>query len=117
MFFFGAHMRHTRLYPLNLGVTQTAPNIERDFVPRQRNVHCLIFEDKGHTVPHPEKAAPTKAQIQSTNQAKKVPLDTSIPNQTVLISEDLTQDREANMLSCLNRTRTSLLDQPLASST
>jgi hypothetical protein len=22
MFFFGAHMRHTRLYPLNLGVTE-----------------------------------------------------------------------------------------------
>jgi hypothetical protein len=53
------------------GDQQTARNIERDFVLGQCNVHCLISEDKGHVAPHLEKAAPTKAQIQNTDQAKK----------------------------------------------
>jgi hypothetical protein len=83
----------------------TAHNIERDFVLGQRNVHCFISEVEVHTVPCLGKAAPTKAQIQSTDQAKKVPLDALIPNQTVLISEDLTQDREAKLLSCLSRNK------------
>jgi hypothetical protein len=46
----------------------------------------------------------------STNQSldskhrpgQKVTLDASIPNRTVLISKDLTQDREAKLLSCLS---------------
>jgi hypothetical protein len=79
------------------GDQQTTHNIERDFVLGQCNVHCLISEDEGHVVPRPEKAASTKAQIQSTDQAKKIPLDASIPNQTVSINKDLTQDREAKL--------------------
>jgi hypothetical protein len=53
------------------GDQQTARNIKIDFVPGQRNVHCLIFEDEGHIVQRPEKVAPAKAQIQSTDHAKK----------------------------------------------
>jgi hypothetical protein len=34
-----------------------------------------------------------------------VPLDTSVPNQTVLISEDLSKAEEGKLLSCLNRNK------------
>jgi hypothetical protein len=53
------------------GDQQTTHNIERDFVPGQCNVHSLISEDEGPAIPRPKKVAPTKAQIQSTDQAKK----------------------------------------------
>jgi hypothetical protein len=53
------------------GDQQTTRNIKRDFVPGQCNVHSLISEDEGPAIPRPKKVAPTKAQIQSTDQAKK----------------------------------------------
>lgn len=34
-----------------------------------------------------------------------MPLDTSTPNQTILISEDLTTEEESKLLSCLNRNK------------
>jgi hypothetical protein len=53
------------------GNQQTAHNMERDFIPGQRNIHCLISADEGHVVSRPKKATPTKTPIQSTDQAKK----------------------------------------------
>jgi hypothetical protein len=69
---------------------QTARNIEWDFVPGQRNVHYLTAQRE---VPAP--ASPTdkqhdKAQLQSNDGTKTVPLDQATPKQTVTISEDLT---------------------------
>jgi hypothetical protein len=57
------------------GNQQAARNIERDFVPGQRNVHCLTTQRE---VPAP--ASPTdkqhdKAQLQSNDGTKTVPLD------------------------------------------
>jgi hypothetical protein len=70
-------------------------------------VHCLTTEGEGPTNTRPEKAETTKAQIQSNEEAKKVPLDASMPNQTVLISEDLSKIEEDKLLSCLNRNKAS----------
>jgi hypothetical protein len=79
---------------------QTAPNIERDFVPRQDNMHCLTTERESPTNPRTEKAEAIKAQIQSNEEAKKVPLEASVPNQTILIGEDLNRTKEDKWLSC-----------------
>lgn len=46
-----------------------------------------------------------KAPIQSNEEAKKVTLCPSVLNQTVLISEDLSQVEEDMLLSCLNRNK------------
>jgi hypothetical protein len=45
------------------GDQQTAHNIDSDFVPGQRNVHCLTSEGEGPSNPHIKKAETTKAQI------------------------------------------------------
>jgi hypothetical protein len=47
------------------GNQQTACNIERDFVPRQRNVHCLLTQRKGFEGTHPVADEKVKAQLQS----------------------------------------------------
>lgn len=51
------------------------------------------------------KGLTTKAWLQSIKVAKKVPLDTSIPNQIVLISEDLTIEEDSKLLSRLNHNK------------
>jgi hypothetical protein len=84
---------------------QTARNIERDFVPGQRNVHCLTAQRE---VPAP--ASPTdkqhdKAQLQSNDETKTVPLDQATPKQTVTISEDLTSHEEEKLLCCLSKNK------------
>jgi hypothetical protein len=87
------------------GNQQTARNIERDFVPGQRNVHCLTAQRKV-----PESASPTakehdKAQLQSNDGTKTVPLDKATPKQTVTISEDLTPHDEEKLLCCLSKNK------------
>jgi hypothetical protein len=87
------------------GNQQAAHNIERDFVPGQRNVHCLTAQ---HEVP--ESASPTakeheKAQLQSNDGTKTVPLDQATPKQTVIISEDLTSHDEERLLCCLSKNK------------
>jgi hypothetical protein len=84
---------------------QAARNIERDFVRGQRNVHCLTAQREA-----PESASPTakeheKAQLQSNDGTKTVPLDQTMPKQTVIISEDLTSHDEARLLSCLSKNK------------
>jgi hypothetical protein len=80
------------------GNQQAACNIERDFVPGQRNVHCLTAHREV-----PEPATPTakeheKAQLQSNDGTKTVPLDQATPKQTITISEDLTSHDEERLL-------------------
>jgi hypothetical protein len=84
------------------GNQKTARNIERE---RQRNVHCLTAQ---HEVP--ESASPTakehdKAQLQSNDGTKTVPLDKATPKQTVTISEDLTSHDEEKLLCCLSKNK------------
>jgi hypothetical protein len=76
------------------GNQQTAHNIERDFVTGQRNVHCLTTQREVSEVTHPVADEKVKAQLQSNDGTKTVPLDPATPKQTVVISEDLTSRDE-----------------------
>jgi hypothetical protein len=72
------------------GNHQTAHNTERDFVPGQRNVHCLTTQHEVFEGTHPITDEKVKAQLQSNDGTKAIPLDLATPKQTVVISEDLT---------------------------
>jgi hypothetical protein len=87
------------------GNQQAAHNIERDFVPGQRNIHCLTAQREV-----PESASPTakehdKAQLQSNDGTKTVPLDQATPKQTVTISKYLTPHDEERLLCCLSKNK------------
>jgi hypothetical protein len=87
------------------GNQQAARNIERDFVPGQRNIHCLTAQCEV-----PESASPTakehgKAQLQSNDGTKTVPLDKATPKQTVTIREELTSHDEERLLCCLSKNK------------
>jgi hypothetical protein len=78
---------------------QTARNIERDFVPGQRNVHCLTAQREVPASASQTDKEHDKAQLQSNDGTKTVPLDQATPKQTVTISEDLTShDKETPLL-------------------
>jgi copper chaperone CopZ len=87
------------------GNQQTACNIERDFVPGQRNVHYLTTQRKVSEVTCLVADEKVKAQLQSNDGTKTVPLDPATPKQTVVISEDLTSRDEEKLISCLSRNK------------
>jgi ribonuclease HI len=87
------------------GNQQTARNIERDFVPGQRNVHCLTTQREVPKAACPTTNEHAKAQLQSNNGTKTVPLDQATPKQTVIISEDLTSHDEERLISCLSKNK------------
>jgi hypothetical protein len=67
--------------------------------------HCLTAQREV-----PESASPTakehdKAQLQSNDGTKTVPLDKATPKQTVTISEDLTSHDEERLLCCLSKNK------------
>jgi hypothetical protein len=86
------------------GDQQAAHNIERDFVPGQRNIHCLTQRVKTTTVLAQLK---TKKQMPNCRAMKEPrrPLDPTTPKQTILINEDLSANKEARLPSCLNRNK------------
>jgi hypothetical protein len=94
------------------GNQQTACNIERDFILGQRNVHCLTAQREGFKETRPVAGEKVKAQLQSTNGTKTVPLDPAMPKQTIVISEDLTSQDEENSSLASPETRTSSLGLP-----
>jgi hypothetical protein len=68
-------------------------------------MHCLTAQREA-----PRSATPTakeheKAQLQSNDGTKTVPLDQATPKQTVTISEDLTLHDEERLLSCLSKNK------------
>jgi hypothetical protein len=87
------------------GNQQTARNIKRDFIPGQRNVHCLTTQREVSEVTRPAADEKVKAQLQSNDGTKTVPLDPVMPKQTVVISEDLTSQDEEELISCLSRNK------------
>jgi hypothetical protein len=87
------------------GNQQTACNIERDFVPGQRNVHCLTTQREVPEATRPAANENEKAQLQSNDGTKTVPLDPATPKQTVIISEDLTSQEEEKIISYLSRNK------------
>jgi hypothetical protein len=87
------------------GNQHTARNIERDFVPGQWNVHCLTTQREVPNATRPTANKHEKAQLQSNDRTKIVPLDQATPKQTVIISEDLTSQDEERLISCLSRNK------------
>jgi hypothetical protein len=87
------------------GNQQTARNIERDFVPGQRNVQCLTAQHEVFEGTRPVANEKVKAQLKSNDGTKAVPLDPATPKQTVVISEDLTSRDEEKLISCLSRNK------------
>jgi hypothetical protein len=87
------------------GNQQTACNIERDFVPGQRNVHCLTTQREVPKPTRPTTNEHEKAQLHSNDGTKTVPLDQATPKQTIIISEDLTSHDEERLISCLSRNK------------
>jgi hypothetical protein len=87
------------------GNQQTVRNIERDFVPGQRNVHCLTTQREVSEATRRTTNEIVKAQLQSNDGTKTVPLDPATPKQTVVISEDLTSQDEEKLISCLFRNK------------
>jgi hypothetical protein len=87
------------------GNQQTARNIKRDFVPGQQNVHCLTTQREVSEVTRPTTDEKVKAQLQSNDGTKIVPLNLATPKQTVVISEDLTSQDEEKLISCLSRNK------------
>jgi hypothetical protein len=87
------------------GNQQAARNIERDFVPGQRNIHCLTVQREVLESASPTAKEHEKAQLQSNDGTKTVPLDHATPKQTVIISEDLTSHDEERPLSCLSKNK------------
>jgi hypothetical protein len=57
------------------GNQQAARNIERDFVPGQRNIYCLMAQRGVPESASPTAKEPEKAQLQSNDGTKTVPLD------------------------------------------
>jgi hypothetical protein len=84
------------------GNQQTARNIERDFVLGQWNVHCLTAKCEGSESSRLIADEKVKAQLQSNDGTKAVPLDPAMPRQTVIISKDLTSQDEEKLISCLS---------------
>jgi hypothetical protein len=87
------------------GNQQTVRNTERDFVPGQQNVHCLTTQREVSKATRPVVDEKVKAQLQSNDGTKAVPLDSVTPKQTVVISEDLTSRDEEKLISCLSRNK------------
>jgi hypothetical protein len=84
---------------------QAARNIERDFILGQRNVHCLTAQHEAPESNSPIAKELEKAQLQSNDGTKTVPLDRSTPKQTIIISEDLTSHDEERLLSSLSKNK------------
>jgi hypothetical protein len=87
------------------GNQQTAHNIERDFVPGQRNVHCLTTQREVPEAARQTANEHAKARLLSNDGTKTVPLDQATPKQTVVISEDLTSHDEERLIYCLSKNK------------
>jgi hypothetical protein len=87
------------------GNQQAARNIERVFVPGQRNVHCLTAQREVPEATRPTANEREKAQLQSNDGTKTVPLDQATPKQTVIISEDLASQDKERLISCLSKNK------------
>jgi hypothetical protein len=87
------------------GNQQTTGNIEKDFVLEQRNIHCLTAKREDFESSRSIADEKVKAQLQSHDGTKVVPLDPATPRKMVLISEDLTSQDEEKLISCLSHNK------------
>jgi hypothetical protein len=80
------------------GNQQAARNIER-------NIHCLTAQREVPEATRPTANEHEKAQLQSNDGTKTVPLDQATAKQMIIISEDLTSHDEERLISCLSRNK------------
>jgi hypothetical protein len=102
---YNAIMGRGSINKFEAAIQQVARNIERDFVPGQRNVHCLTAQREVPKSANPTAKGHEKAQLQSNDGTKTVPLDQATPQQMVTISEDLTLHDEERLLCCLSKNK------------
>jgi hypothetical protein len=68
-------------------------------------MHCLTAQCEVPASASPTDKEHDKAQLQSNDRTKTVPLDQTTPKQTVTISEDLTSHDEEKLLCCLSKNK------------
>jgi hypothetical protein len=68
-------------------------------------VHCLTTQREVSEATRPTTDEKVKAQLQSNDDTKTVPLDPATPKQTVVISEDLTSQDEEKLIFCPSRNK------------
>jgi hypothetical protein len=68
-------------------------------------VHCLTTQREVPNATRPTATEYEKAQLQSNDGTKTVPLDQATPKQTVIIREDVTSLDEERLISCLSRNK------------
>jgi hypothetical protein len=89
------------------GSQQEARNIERGFTPGHKNVYFLWEEPEQHSTfadQHKAKAlAECKKAIEAEDEFKKVPWDPRVPDKTVCIIVEASQQEKAELLAFLDK--------------
>jgi hypothetical protein len=89
------------------GSQQEARNTEKGFITGHKNVHFWRAEPERHnsSIGHCKSEAPAEYQkaIEAEGEFKKVPLDSRVPNRTVCIGVEASQQEQAELLAFLNK--------------
>jgi hypothetical protein len=89
------------------GSQQEARNIKKDFTPGHKNVHLLREDPAQHTTfadQHKAEApAECKIAIEPKGEFEKVPLDQRVPDRTVCISVEASQQEHTELLAFLDK--------------
>jgi hypothetical protein len=83
-----------------------ARNIEQGFTPGHRNVNYLQdekAENGSNTAKGTNEGTFVGKPIEPEYETRKVPLDPRVPDKAVMISQDLSSNKEAELLSFLDR--------------
>ena len=94
------------------GNQQTARNIERDFVPGQRNVHCLTAQREVPAPASPTNKQHDKAQLQSNDGTKTVPSTRPCPSRQSLSAKTSLRMKRRSSSAAYPRTKMSSPGQP-----
>jgi hypothetical protein len=84
-----------------------ARNVEQGFPLRHRNVNYFLEEEGrgqgGMSTPKAEANISSTIAIATECKTKRLPLDPTVPDKTVMISQDLTAKEETELLSFLDK--------------
>jgi hypothetical protein len=88
------------------GSQKDARNIEQGFALGHRNMNCLQderVENGSNTAKGMNEGTFTGRPIEPECESRKVPLDPRVPDKAMMISQDLSSNEEAELLSFLDR--------------
>jgi hypothetical protein len=88
------------------GSQKEARNMEQGFTPGHRNVNCLQDEkaqNDSNTTKGMNEGTFNGRPIEPECKTRKVLLDPRVPDKVVMISQDLSSNKEAELLSFLDR--------------